>query len=69
MGGQKRSFFVIIINVKQRRQARQKSRHPVVKRDLVVHNETDEIPACAGMTRESRDDGGEINKQTKRGKI
>ena len=52
MGGQKRSFFVIIINIKQHRQARQesrhpaeKSRHPVVKRDLVVHDETDEIPA------------------------
>ncbi len=45
MGGQKRSFFVTIINIKQ-------CRHPVVKRDLVVHDEADEIPAFAGMTRE-----------------
>ena len=33
MGGQKRSFFVIIINIKQRRQAGQKSRHPGAGRD------------------------------------
>ncbi len=32
-GGQKRSFFVTIINIKQRRQARQVSRHPGVGRD------------------------------------
>ena len=35
MGGQKRSFFVTIINVKQRRQARQESRHPGAGRDPV----------------------------------
>ena len=52
MGGQKRSFFVTIMGVKttpsgttRESSSREKSRHPVVKRDLVVHNETDEIPA------------------------